>query len=650
MKKNKFIKYFIFLLVIVFNSSVYCSITDQELLNTIQRKGFDFFWNEVNPNTGLIKDKANNFYTDDFTEASIASVGFGLTVICVGHSRGWITYDQAYDRILTTLNFFKNNMEDKHGFFYHWIDMNDGSREWKSEVSSIDTAIFISGALFAGQYFKGTQIEAIADRLYRDIEWTWMSPYSTSTFVSMGWKPEEVDNFTIEHDGGYLCTAQWDSYNEGVLVDILAVGSPTYPKNTDCWNSMNRYTDTYSGYKYTANCPALFVHQYPHIWIDFRKKRDSFDINYYSNSSSATLANRQFCIDHMDDTQDDGDEDYTTYNQDCWGLTACEYYTGSGTGYAVFGAPFPWINHDGTVAPTAAGGSVMFTPEESINALRYMYENYKSLWGKYGFCDSFNLDIDWNSDKAVGINQGPIVLSIENYRTGMIWEEFMKIDYITDALEKIGFNDTGDNTPPAQVCDLTATLQNGNILLSWTMPGDDGNTGSPHRYEIRYSENNITNRASWNDADILHSGTFYTASGATEEITIDNFNLDKTYYFALKVYDEEGNSSLISNSVSVTDIEKDRIFSYPSPFYPKKHNSAYISYSINTSGDIEIDMYNIAGELVNNFSMGYKNKGNYKFSWNGTNKSSSRIASGVYIILLKKDGKVAATQKIAVIN
>jgi len=415
-------------------------MTDEEFLDMVQEETFWFFWDEANPSNGLIQDRATNFTSHAYDCASIASVGFGLTAICVAHSRGWISYNEAYNRILTTLKTFRNGpVQDVNGFFYHYLDMDTGARYGSCEVSSIDTALFLAGALFAGQYFKGTEIETIADELYRAADWEWMS--NSTKFVNMSWTPES-----------FFGTSYWDSFNEGVLLDVLAIGSPTHPKNVDCWSDMQRLSGSYGGYTliYCSPNNPLFVHQYPHIWIDFRRKQYN-TINYFENSRKATLANRQFCINHQDDTEDDSDDYYTTYSSKCWGLTS-----GDGpSGYTAYGAePGGGLNDDGTVQPTASAGSIMFTPEESIEALKYMYENYKDfIWGKYGFCDGFNLDRapDWKSEDVIGISQGATMLGIENYRTGMVWDIFMQIPYISDALNKMGFSDTGDNTRPEKI-------------------------------------------------------------------------------------------------------------------------------------------------------------------------------------------------------
>ncbi len=419
--------WYVFLFSFIFILNLLAFQTKSRFLNLVQRKAFYFFWNEANPKNGLIRERAANFMegdTDPRSLASIASVGFGLTAICIGHSRGWISYDKAYQRILTTLKFFKNSVEGTNGFYYHFLNIYTGKRAGDCELSSIDTAIFLAGALFAGAYFKGTQIERIADQLYRKTDWDWMR--NKKVYICMGWKPEE----------GFL-PYYWQDYSEGFLLYVLAIGSPTHPpKNgVEGWKRFNMPVGSYKKYKYVY-CPwrnALFIHQYPQLWLDLRDKIYN-SINFFENSVKATLANRQYCIDNS--------SKFKSYNKNCWGLTACD----GPDGYTVYGAP-PWDERypaalDGTVAPTAAGGSVMFTPNESIRALKYMYKNFKEdIWGKYGFCDAFNIDEDYYDGDVIGIDLGAMLLSIENYRTGLVWKKFMQISYIKNALKKMGFKD-----------------------------------------------------------------------------------------------------------------------------------------------------------------------------------------------------------------
>lgn len=618
-------------------------MSDEEFLDMVEEETFWFFWNEANPSNGLIQDRATNFTSHTYDRASIASVGFGLTAICVAHSRGWVSYNQAYDRILTTLKTFRDGpVQDKNGFFYHFLDMNTGTRHGSSEVSSIDTSLFLAGALFAGQYFKGTEIETIADELYRAADWEWMS--NSTKFVNMSWKP-----------GGFG-SSYWDSFNEGVLLDVLAIGSPTHPKNVDCWTDMQRPSDTYGGYTSIYSFPnnPLFVHQYPHIWIDFRRKEYA-GTNYFENSKKATLANRQFCIDHQDYFENDGDNDYTTYSSKSWGLTAGDAPVAPW--YIAYGAePGGGGNDDGTVQPTASAGSIMFTPEESIETLKYMYDNYKSsIWGKYGFCDGFNRDRspDWRSGDVIGISQGATMLAIENYRTGMVWDVFMQIPYVTDALNKMGFSDTGDNTRPEKI-DLKseAGSNTGDVVLEWTAPGNDENVGRANEYIIRYSEREITNYATWCEANDVTGEPVPKDAGREETFTVSNLTPGKKYYFAIRAIDDVGNKSILSSSsFTFSEKKKSKLNKiYPNPFYPARDGIVTISYNLNREANVVIEIYNIAGELVKEWNDGYKSEGEHQTDWEGKNGGEKQVSSGIYIILLRENGLAVDRKKMAVIR
>ncbi|MDP8233468.1 MAG: glucoamylase family protein [Candidatus Saelkia tenebricola] len=390
------------------------TISDREFLELIQRKSFGYFWRETNPETGLTKDKANNFKKDNFKVASIAAVGFALTAYPVAVEKGWIRREEAMERVLNTLFFFRDRMENVHGFFYHFVGMDNGDRVWNCELSSIDTALFLAGALFAGEYF-GCKVKELADEIYQRVEWDWMLGKGDN--ICMGWTPES----------GFL-PDRWNKYGEQLIMYLLALGSPTHPITESVWYDVRRPIWDYEGYTCLSS-PPMFTHQFSHIWVDFRNKHDDY-ADYFTSSVNATLANRQFCINNK--------ENSLTFNKNSWGLTACE----SPAGYRAYGAPPGYAHYDGTVAFTAVGGSTPFAPAECISALRWMYQNHKDyIWGNYGFVDSFNRDKNWYSDVVIGIDQGPIMLMIENYLSGFVWEYFMRNEYIKKAMQIAGFKD-----------------------------------------------------------------------------------------------------------------------------------------------------------------------------------------------------------------
>ncbi len=403
------------------------AITDPELIDALERGAFDYFWLEANPANGLIKDRST-----PTSPASIASVGFGLSAICVGIDRGFITREQGRDRVLTTLETFWNGPQGDtsggtmgyKGLFYHFLDMNTGLRVWNSELSSIDTALFLAGALDAAAYFTDADpgevaIRQLADDLYRRVDWEWMR--NNTIGIKMGWNPES----------GFANFGVWTGYNEAMIMYILALGSPTFPIAANwwfTWTSGYRW-ETWYGYTYLV-FPPLFGHQYSHCWIDYRSIQDGYmrfyESNYFDNSRKATLAQREYCIDNPGG--------WVGYGPNVWGLTASDYPGG----YNARGAP-PAQNDDGTITPTAVASSIVFAPEVVIPTLRYWYDNFPWLWGPYGFKDAFNLTQAWVATDYIGIDQGPIIMMIDNYRTGAIWDRFMSNPDVLVGLQRATF-------------------------------------------------------------------------------------------------------------------------------------------------------------------------------------------------------------------
>lgn len=392
------------------------------------KKSYKFFIKEVNLDVnskgyGLIRDK------DHFADkiASIASVGYGLAALIIGVKRKWITYKRAYVRAYKTLDTFLNNVEGKNGFFYHFINLYTGKREWNCEISIIDTAIFICGALTAGEFFGG-KVKEKSNVLYKRINWEWFRNRENNFFY-MGYKPET--NFW----------GQWDMYAEQLMLYVLSVASPTYATNKEMYNKIQKPKGSYGKIKdiiYTY-CGTLFTYQYSHAWIDFRNRKDNNGINWFENSIKATLANRQYCIDNSDK--------FKTFSKDSWGLTACVGPNGYSGGYG----SKPSISdldkeNDGTISPSGAAGSIVFTPEFSIKALENYYNNLPKLWGKYGFKDGFNLENKpWYSKEVIGIDKGISMLMIENYLSESIWNIFMKNEYIIKGLKLLEINTKRNN-------------------------------------------------------------------------------------------------------------------------------------------------------------------------------------------------------------
>src|SRR5687768_1548159 len=396
---------------------------DEAFLEDVSRRSFEYFWEQADPQTGLIPDRAridgSPLEESHRNVASIAATGFGLTALCIAAERKWITSDQARERVRNTLRFFGNKAFHQHGWFYHWQDAKTGDRRWKSEVSSIDTALLLGGILTARQYFRNDdEIVRLATKIYQRVDFRWMLN-GHATLLSHGWKPET----------GFL-KPRWDTYSEDAILYLLAIGSPTHPISPGSWYAFWRDRYRYEGYTYftTIGVP-LFMHQYSHAWVDFRgrKEKQGDRIDYFDNSVKATLAHRAFCINLR--------HAFPGYGPDVWGITASD----SAKGYLAWGGPPHDPAIDGTVVPAAAGGSLMFTPELSVRALRTMRDKYGAkIYGRYGFVDAFNPNNGWVNPDVIGIDQGILLLSAENARTGNVWRWFMKNPEIPRALQRVG--------------------------------------------------------------------------------------------------------------------------------------------------------------------------------------------------------------------
>ncbi len=432
---------------------------DQEaFLNSLERDTFNFFWKTTNPQNGPTPDR----YPDP-AFSSIAGVGFALTAYPVGVERGYITRDQAAERTLNTLEFLwtapqgpeRSGMIGYKGFYYHFLDMDKGSRWGETELSSIDTALLVAGVLFSQSYFdRDTEVERkirdTAEAIYRRVDWQWIYSQTHKPLLSMGWYP----------DNGFI-SYYWRGYNEAMILYILALASPTHPIEADAWK---QWTSTYAwedfyGYPH-VNFGPLFGHQYSHVWIDFRGIQDDYmrskGIDYFINSQRATYANQAYCIKNPGK--------WSGYDAKFWGLTASDGpYTPPSKdakfhSYVARGVSADYTRDDGTVAPTAVGGSVPFAPEIAVPTLKNFRDEYGDrIYGEYGFKDALNLSYQtdspqsrgWFDNEYLAIDQGPILLMIENYRTGFVWDVMKRNPHIRDGLVRAGFKGGWLNPGPS---------------------------------------------------------------------------------------------------------------------------------------------------------------------------------------------------------
>ncbi|HLM58857.1 MAG TPA: glucoamylase family protein [Pyrinomonadaceae bacterium] len=399
------------------------SAADDAFLEDLSRRAFQYFLDHADPETGLVLDRAQATGEAHGPEhhshriASSAATGFGLTALCVGAERGWLPRAEARSRVLTALRFYARRAPHEHGWFLHWMDARTGERRWRSEFSTIDTALLLGGVLTARQYFReDREVNALATEIYERVDFPWMLQ-GRPRLLSHGWKPES----------GFL-KPRWDTYSEHLILQLLAVGSPTRPTPPSTWLAWQRTRVTYAGITYLDGGP-LFTHQFSHAWVDFRGRRERWYpfTDYFANSVAATRAHRQFCVDLS--------KEFPGYGPDVWGITASD----GPRGYVAWGGPPRHPDIDGTVVPAAPAGSLMFTPDISLAALRAMRERYGArVYGRYGFADAFNPTTGWVGPDVIGIDQGITLLSAENLRSGLVWRLFMGNAEIPRAMGAVG--------------------------------------------------------------------------------------------------------------------------------------------------------------------------------------------------------------------
>jgi hypothetical protein len=418
--------------------------SDDELLDRFQHAAFDYFLEQCNPANGLVADTSR-----PGAPASIAVVGFALSCYPVAVERGWMARADAAARALVTLRFFWNSQQSERpdatgykGFYYHFLDMNTGTRVWESELSLIDTTLLLAGVLTASVYFSEDtsseiEIRACADAIYRRIDWQWARGGAPT--VRQGWKPEN----------GFLHYG-WEGYSEATILYVLGLASPTHPLSDEsfaAWTATYQWENIYD-YEFLYAGP-LFIHHYSQAWIDLAGIRDRFmrekDSDYFENSRRATLVQREYARRNP--------HGFRGYGKDCWGLTAndgpnCKTQRIDGRehrffGYAARGVPYG--PDDGTIDPCGALASLPFAPELSLSALRHFCARYPDMIRDSRLPSGFNPTLPgdglsgWVSEGYFGLDQGIIVLMIENYRSRLIWNLMRRCPYIGGGLRSAGF-------------------------------------------------------------------------------------------------------------------------------------------------------------------------------------------------------------------
>ncbi len=428
------------------------------LLDDIEQRTFRFFWETTDAATGLAPDR---WPTPSF--CSIAAVGFALSAYPIGVERGWITREQARERVRTTLRTFRDapqgpaasGVAGYKGFFYHFLDMKSGTRFGRCELSTVDTALLLAGALHCQSWFDGNdaaeaEIRALADAIYARVDWRWAQVRPPS--IGHGWHPES----------GFIAN-DWKGYNEAMLVYLLALASPTFPVQRDAWDA---WTSTYDrdswGTEYGQTYlrfPPLFGHQFTHCWVDFRGLQDAYmrrrGIDYFENSRRASYAQRAYAIANPGG--------WAGYGADVWGITACDgpadvrlEFGGRVRRFISYAGRGMGLHDDGTIAPYGAGASIAFAPEIVAPALAAMHERYGAqIYGRYGFVDAFNPSFTFTDVKLthgrvvpgfgwvdvdyLGIDQGPLLAMLGNHRGELVWKAMRGNAHLVRGLRRAGF-------------------------------------------------------------------------------------------------------------------------------------------------------------------------------------------------------------------
>ena len=422
-----------------------CTLSDDAMLDRLQRAAFGYFVETMNPANGLVPDTSR-----EHSPVSIAVVGFALSVYPAAVERGWMERAEALRRSLLALRFFRDSDQSGSptatgykGFYYHFLDIQSGTRVWQSELSMIDSAMLIAGMLAAATYFDAdnaaeTELRQMADMLYRRVDWSWSQDDAKT--ICQGWKPES----------GYLHYG-WEGYSEAILLYALALGSPTHPISTDCymgWTATYQWENLYDqDFLYAG---PLFVHHFSHAWVDLRGIRDSFmrekDSDYFENSRRAVVVQRRYA--QLNPHQ------FVGYDRNCWGLSACDGPTDDRPdlrneprrlfGYAARGVPYG--PDDGTLSPPSVLTSLPFAPELALAALRNMALRHPQILTQDRLATSFNASVAdadgnaWVSPGHYGLDQGAVFMMIENHRSGWIWQLLRGCSYLRVGLQHAGFS------------------------------------------------------------------------------------------------------------------------------------------------------------------------------------------------------------------
>ena len=405
---------------------------DTALLDEITGRGVLYFLDHSDPITGLARDRAPADGARATAPSSVAATGFALTAWCIADAWGWLQPGEAKRRVRETLEFVATRHAHERGWFYHFVDPATGNRAWQSEASTIDTALFLQGAIFAREYFPDERIAHSVEVIYNRIDWQWAM--NGGPTLSHGWRPET----------GFI-PYRWDRYAELMGMYLLGIGAARQPLPADAWHAWSREPRAHHEGRTFIACGPLFTHQYAHGWFDFRGRRDAY-ADYWQNSVDATLAQRAWSA--LQKVR------FPHWSEEMWGLTASD----GAQGYMAWGTPGidPDLS-DGTLVPCAPGGSLPFAPRECLIVLHRMRESAgRAVWGRYGFVDAFNPHTGWASPDVIAIDVGIMLVMTENLRSELVWKKFMDAPEVRRGMQLAGFTTRPNPMPLAPARDVHA--------------------------------------------------------------------------------------------------------------------------------------------------------------------------------------------------
>lgn len=428
--KNKYLGLLMVLMLLPLSVT---AMPDNSLLDQTQRKAFDYFWEKCNPHTGLVQDSATNEES-----SSIAATGFGLVSICIADERGWISPEAARKRVLATLKTFDGTRNDgvkaegALGLFYHFLDKNTGHWYQQADaVSTADSANLMAGITVCTAYYKGTEIEVLGDKLLKACEWDkfiFDNQGHQVPRMAMGYLPPGKRSAWNNETGFF---GRYKGYEDNLfLINLMAISSPTHPIPATCWYAAQKqyHFQKYRNKRVLISAPpGLAFYLYPHCWLDLENLPDQM-ADYFTETRKAVQAQIDYC------------RRSPNYTDGLFGISSCL----GQEGYIAYGAPLGNAREDGTITPHAMIGSILFAPDEVKRGMRKLAELYGGkIWGKYGFSDALNPKNNWATRDYLGIDEGLIVLMIENARNGFVQKYFMQNKYIQAGLAKIGFTGRG---------------------------------------------------------------------------------------------------------------------------------------------------------------------------------------------------------------